>query len=152
MSALSIIGVGLSALALLVTLAIAADAMRRRDLRLAGRPLRGAVSTASRVGLVGLTLAAFAAGVFGTPLLATSRPLAGDDGAAGGVAMASERTVRLPFYVHTIVERYGVDGALLGGATRRVLQIPWLFLGWTAMYWLVVVRRSPRRVLPERRA
>lgn len=143
MSPLGAIGVGLSVLALLVTLGVAADAVRRKEPRLAGRPLRGVAAVAARTGLVLLTIAAFAAGVFGAPLLSTTRPWAAAHRGGGATATATERTVRLPFYIHTVVERRDAGGAILGGTTRRAVQVPWILLAWLGLYWLVFVRDWP---------
>lgn len=146
MSPSGAIGVGLSVLALFVTLGVAADAVRRKELRVAGRSLRGPAAIVARAGLVVLTIAALAAGVFGAPLLSATRPWTAADRRGGVTATATERTVRLPFYIHTVVERRDARGTVLGGATRRVLQVPWILLLWLGLYWLAVVRSAPSPV------
>lgn len=151
MSPVGVVGVGLSALALLVTLGVAVDAVRRKDLRVAGRPVRGTAAAAARGGLVLLTLSAFAAGTFGVPLLATARPWGGADRGGAVTATATERTVRLPFYVQSVVERRDARGAVLGGTTRRVLQIPWVLLLWLGLYRLGLARGTPAAPAPSGR-
>lgn len=140
------LGIGLSALTLLLLAALLLG-LRRRGGRF--RPWRLGAVTLRPAGLrrawAAILLGGFLAGLYGVPLATRTATAAGDEGTPGsaGRVLRTTSTLRLPFYVRHVREERSAGGRSYGRRTAETLQLPWEFLVAVLLYGLFRAR-GPR--------
>ncbi len=149
MDPITVVGLGLSALAVAGLLGLLRDCLVRRPLEVFGVRVTGWPARGVRLAGVALLLGGFAVGVLGLPLASTSETASAVAGSDTPPAAAITTTWRLPFYVRTATHQVSARGAKLGGSVERTLQLPWVFLCCVVAYGLAVTRPRKRSVVTE---
>lgn len=146
MSSFTLIGLFLSALAVVLLAWLLYDCFSRPDEEMPTARLGDLEigSTSIRWLWALLLVLGFVGGLYGYPLMTENSRQYTAEGRSPLVQSESrvERTIRLPFRVSKVTRAVSPEGATVSTTREERLQLPWIFLLVALLYWGIVRRRN----------